>query len=97
MIFFSFGGGGTGGGVQDKSFKELNSHINWVCSCFLTLLFLSVEKLEFPFFFSCRESKTDIVMLTRINTIGIDIEQTKRKEKYSLTSGAVQMASGTVW
>ena len=36
-------------------------------------------------------------MLTRINTIGIDIEQTKRKEKYSLTSGAVQMASGTVW
>lgn len=66
MIFFLWRG--WSGGVQDKSFKELNSHINWVCSCFLTLLFLSVEKLEFPsfFFFSCRESKTDIVMLTRI-------------------------------
>jgi len=60
-------------------------------------LFLSVEKLELPFFLVAESLKLILSCLLEFDPIGIDIEQTKRKEKYSLTSGAVQMAYGTVW
>lgn len=86
MIFFSFGGGGTGG-VQDKSFKELNSHINWVCSCFLTLLFLSVEKLEFPFFLVAESLKLILSCWLELTQLALTLNKPNAKKNIPLPVG----------